>query len=319
MIARLAVEAARRVAAQGTHVWWADLSTIGPEHLAPGAVVLDAPPTGRIAQFLNVNNELAGLAKVGPIKSQADRVMTLLRSPQTAVHLVTVLEEMPVQETADGIAELRAASLPVGAVIVNQVRPQDLSAADLEAARAGTLDRARIERDLAVGGLEARRERGHARELGDEQVRERLVVALDLELEAGGGAVLVAEDGVHGLRHALAEVGRHPVRGRGVHVLVAHHAVHVGGRKAGVEDGLADGRRRRLLPGRTARSGEAIADGGLRCRAGHECHFLCDSPRQGCSRADQAVGPAHGAAGGAGVGAGEDGGRDRASAAHLGW
>ena len=30
------------------------------------AVVLDAPPTGRIAQFLGVNSELAGLAKVGP-------------------------------------------------------------------------------------------------------------------------------------------------------------------------------------------------------------------------------------------------------------
>ena len=44
------------------------------------AIVLDAPPTGRIAQFLNVNDELAGLAKVGPIKSQADIVMTLLRS-----------------------------------------------------------------------------------------------------------------------------------------------------------------------------------------------------------------------------------------------
>ena len=69
------------------------------------AVVLDAPPTGRITQFLNVNDELAGLAKVGPIKSQADTVMTLFRSPRTAVHLVTVLEEMPVQETADGIAE----------------------------------------------------------------------------------------------------------------------------------------------------------------------------------------------------------------------
>ncbi len=39
------------------------------------AVVLDAPPTGRIAQFLNVNSELAGLAKVGPIRNQADNVM----------------------------------------------------------------------------------------------------------------------------------------------------------------------------------------------------------------------------------------------------
>src|ERR671921_740068 len=67
------------------------------------AVVLDAPPTGRITQFLNVNGELAGLAKVGPIKSQADTVMTLFRSSKTLVHLVTVLEEMPVQETVDGI------------------------------------------------------------------------------------------------------------------------------------------------------------------------------------------------------------------------
>jgi anion-transporting ArsA/GET3 family ATPase len=117
------------------------------------AVVLDAPPTGRITQFLNVSNELAGLAKVGPIKSQSDTMMTLFRSPRTAVHLVTVLEEMPVQETADGIADLRAARLPVGGVIVNQVRPRDLDADDLAAARAGTLDRGRIDADLAMGGI----------------------------------------------------------------------------------------------------------------------------------------------------------------------
>ena len=83
------------------------------------AVVLDAPPTGRITQFLNVSDELAGLAKVGPIKSQADTMMTLFRSPRTAVHLVTVLEEMPVQETADGIEELRAAGLPVGLSLIH--------------------------------------------------------------------------------------------------------------------------------------------------------------------------------------------------------
>lgn len=116
-------------------------------------VVLDAPPTGRICQFLNVSNELAGLAKVGPIKAQSDTMMTLFRSPRTAVHLVTVLEEMPVQETIDGIAELRANRLPVGGVIVNLARPQDLTADDLAAARTGSLDLARIEKDLAAGGL----------------------------------------------------------------------------------------------------------------------------------------------------------------------
>lgn len=119
------------------------------------AVVLDAPPTGRIVQFLNVSDELAGLAKVGPVKNQADTMMTLFRSPRTAVHLVTVLEEMPVQETVDGIAELEAAQLPVGGVVVNLVRPRDLDAEDLAAARAGTLDRGRVAADLATAGLAA--------------------------------------------------------------------------------------------------------------------------------------------------------------------
>jgi anion-transporting ArsA/GET3 family ATPase len=118
------------------------------------AIVLDAPPTGRITQFLNVNNELAGLAKVGPIKSQADNVMTLFRSPRTAVHLVTVLEEMPVQETADGIADLERNQLPVGGVIVNLVRPRDLDAADLSAAGKGRLDRAAIRTDLKKAGVD---------------------------------------------------------------------------------------------------------------------------------------------------------------------
>ena len=119
------------------------------------AVVLDAPPTGRIAQFLGVNSELAGLAKVGPIKAQADNVMKMFRSPRTAIHPVTVLEEMPVQETADAIAELHAAGLPVGAVVVNMVRTQDLGTEQLAAVRAGTLDAGQVREDLAAAGVGA--------------------------------------------------------------------------------------------------------------------------------------------------------------------
>lgn len=94
-------------------------------------VVMDAPPTGRITRFLNVNDEVAGLARIGPIHNQAQAVMRVLKSPETAVHLVTLLEEMPVQETADGIAELRSAGLPVGQVIVNMVRPALLDGKDV--------------------------------------------------------------------------------------------------------------------------------------------------------------------------------------------
>ena len=118
------------------------------------AVVLDAPPTGRITPFLNVSDELAGLAKVGPIRRQADTMMTLFRSPRTAVHFVTVLEEMPVQETADGIAHLREAGLPVGGVVVNQVRPRELRVKDVAAARKGELDRAAIGSDLVTAGVD---------------------------------------------------------------------------------------------------------------------------------------------------------------------
>jgi anion-transporting ArsA/GET3 family ATPase len=117
------------------------------------AVVLDAPPTGRIAPFLGVNQELAGLARMGPIKSQADSVTRLFRSERTAVHLVTVLEEMPVQETADGIAELREHGLPVGGVVVNMVRPRDLGDEDLVAVRAGKVTKRKVAADLNRGGL----------------------------------------------------------------------------------------------------------------------------------------------------------------------
>ena len=114
------------------------------------AVVLDAPPTGRITRFLGVNAEVAGLAKVGPIRSQADSIMGLMRSPMTAVHVVTLLEEMPVQETADAVVELTAAGLPVGGIVVNGVRAPMLKQADLAAAVKGRLDR-----DLVAKGLDA--------------------------------------------------------------------------------------------------------------------------------------------------------------------
>ena len=75
------------------------------------AVVLDAPPTGRVVRFLNVNAEVADLAKVGPIRTpgRLDHPAAA-RPPQTAVHVVTLLEEMPVQETLDALG--RAAPPP---------------------------------------------------------------------------------------------------------------------------------------------------------------------------------------------------------------
>ncbi len=103
------------------------------------AVVVDAPPTGRITRFLGVTAEMASLTRSGPIKTQSDGVMAVLRSPQTAVHVVTLLEDMPVQETADAIEELTEAGLPVGSVIVNMATEPVLPQASLGRAAEGRL------------------------------------------------------------------------------------------------------------------------------------------------------------------------------------
>ena len=111
------------------------------------------------------------------------------RSPRTAVHLVTILEEMPVQETADGIDHLREAGLPVGGVVVNLVRPRDLRVKDLAAARKGTLDRGAIAADLTGAGVE-----------------------VDDALLDG----LLTEAGEHAERRALEDSQRKLVKGLGV-------------------------------------------------------------------------------------------------------
>lgn len=121
------------------------------------AVVMDAPPTGRITRFLNVNSEVSGLARVGPIRNQAEAVMRVLSSPQTAVHFVTLLEEMPVQETLDGTAEVSGAGLPLGAVVINQARPNELTDSQIKQAAAPQgLDRAELSAGLRLAGLATR-------------------------------------------------------------------------------------------------------------------------------------------------------------------
>jgi anion-transporting ArsA/GET3 family ATPase len=114
-------------------------------HRVYDAVVLDAPPTGRIGRFLNVTAETAKLAKMGPIKTQSEGVASLLRSPITAVHVVTLLEEMPVQESVDAIAELGTLDIAVGRIIVNGARPPLLTA--------GKVTKTELKRGLAAAGL----------------------------------------------------------------------------------------------------------------------------------------------------------------------
>jgi len=149
------------------------------------SVVLDAPPTGRVGRFLNVSAEVSGLAKVGPIRVHADTVANVIKSPQTAVHFVSTLEEMPVQETLDGIGELRGiAGMQVGGVVINMARPAVLSREELKASP----DVAGMARALASAGLRSTDTLAAA--LADELVEHARHVELQdserTELEAAG-------------------------------------------------------------------------------------------------------------------------------------
>ncbi|HMH89908.1 MAG TPA: ArsA-related P-loop ATPase [Streptosporangiaceae bacterium] len=121
------------------------------------AVVMDAPPTGRIGRFLNVSSEISGVARVGPIRSHADTVQKVIRSPDTAIHFVTVLEEMPVQETLDGIAELTSlagGAIQMGGIMINMTRPLALPPEQVKAAAAGQLDTGELALGLKTAGLD---------------------------------------------------------------------------------------------------------------------------------------------------------------------
>jgi anion-transporting ArsA/GET3 family ATPase len=146
------------------------------------AVVLDAPPTGRITQFLQATHEVAGLTKVGPIHRQSQGVIELLHSDRTRVHIVTLLEEMPVQETLDAAAELRAAGYRIGQVIVNRARPVLVSADRIEEGL--------LAQGLTVAGLDPALAPALAAQVSDYGRRQDVQAEAAAELEQVGAPIL---------------------------------------------------------------------------------------------------------------------------------
>ena len=117
------------------------------------AIVVDSPPTGRISRFLDVTKALADIAKGGPVHGQSEGVVRLLHSEQTAIHLVTLLEALPVQETIEAIEELEALELPIGSVIVNRNIPAYLPDDALSPAAAAEIDADAVRAGLARAGI----------------------------------------------------------------------------------------------------------------------------------------------------------------------
>ncbi len=173
------------------------------------AVVVDAPPTGRITSFLDVTQAMAELAKGGPIMAQAEQVSKLVHSEQTMVHLVTLLEALPVQETLDAIDELRAKDFHVGAVFVNRAGERYLPDHLVESVANGTFDTSNLEAQLSSVGLDPAAADGLRREVTEYAVRFAAQSARFAAIEQAGIEPLVLpsyDGGVN--RAALVAIAR---------------------------------------------------------------------------------------------------------------
>jgi anion-transporting ArsA/GET3 family ATPase len=91
--------------------------------MAWDAVVVDAPATGHGLQYLRMPQAARETFGAGLVQREATRVVELLQDgPTTAVHLVTLAEDMPVTEALEAHAQLAGPlGLPTGAVVVNRL------------------------------------------------------------------------------------------------------------------------------------------------------------------------------------------------------
>jgi anion-transporting ArsA/GET3 family ATPase len=97
-------------------------------------VIVDAAATGHIVAQLGAADAIQELVDVGPLRDQTRWVADIIADPAlTAVNVVTTPEEMPVAETIELVARLRAeVEAPLGVVIVNRVLPELFTHTDEE-------------------------------------------------------------------------------------------------------------------------------------------------------------------------------------------
>jgi anion-transporting ArsA/GET3 family ATPase len=89
-------------------------------------VVVDCPSTGHALKLFSVSRVLTETVRVGPMVDKT-RLMaaTWSDAARTAVHVVTLPEELPTNETLELLGKLRGdGTAHVGVVVVNQVLPR---------------------------------------------------------------------------------------------------------------------------------------------------------------------------------------------------
>ena len=86
-------------------------------------VVVDSPATGHGLGMLRAPRTFADIARVGPVRHQADSIHKFIVSDKTGVLAVALPEEMPVNETLEYHEELRSFRGELDAVVMNGLYP----------------------------------------------------------------------------------------------------------------------------------------------------------------------------------------------------
>ncbi len=135
-------------------------------------VLVDAPATGHTMTFLSSAGGLLDAARGGPIRAQAADVVELLSDPaRCQVALVTLPEEMPVNEAVDAAYQLEdKLGIALGPVIVNACYPVEagLDTPAPQAALAAGID---LDAELLSSLESARRFRTRRQELQEDELR----------------------------------------------------------------------------------------------------------------------------------------------------
>ncbi len=144
-------------------------------------VLVDAPATGHTLTFLSSASGLLDAARGGPIRTQAADVVELLSDPKRCqVVLVTLPEEMPVNEVVDAAFALEdRVGVALGPTIVNGCYPT-LRGAETPAATAAAEAGVSVDGEIVRALDDARHFRLVRQRLQDEQLT-RLAHALPLE------------------------------------------------------------------------------------------------------------------------------------------
>jgi anion-transporting ArsA/GET3 family ATPase len=105
-------------------------------------VIVDAPASGHGLAMLTTPRTFSEIARVGPIRRQANRISEMLSDhARTGYVAVALAEEMPVNETLElGDRLVEAVGLGLDAVVVNGVYPERYTKAEAETLRAAAND-----------------------------------------------------------------------------------------------------------------------------------------------------------------------------------